>query len=167
MRFSRLFLVCVPLTLMTCIRATSINRMDQHGSIRSNIKRAETDDPNSIFDEAERFRNSEKKLPKATSIEELDPNCAEVDDLRFHARLCRTVNCRQSLNNWDCENCTSILPDGEHDGTEYWQYDSAMHTKKCLGGEVRDCSNTAGRGDTIDHLWYYGVYQGCSQELDE
>ncbi|KAG2182308.1 hypothetical protein INT43_007235 [Umbelopsis isabellina] len=113
MRLFKLSLVCATLILTTYIRATAIDRTDLRDSISSNVKRAEIDDPNSIFDNAERFRDAERELPKATSIEELDPNCAEVDDLRFHARLCRTVNCRQSLNNWDCENCTSILPDGE------------------------------------------------------
>lgn len=113
MRFSRLSLVLVSLISTTCIRATAIDRMDLRDSIRSYVKRASTDDPNSIFDDSERFREAERRLPPATSIQELDPHCAEVDDLRFHARLCRTVNCRQSLNNWDCENCTSVLPDGE------------------------------------------------------
>lgn len=55
----------------------------------------------------------EQYLPAASAILELQPNSPEINDLRFHAQLCHTVNCRDSLNNWDCEECLEVLPDGE------------------------------------------------------
>jgi hypothetical protein len=116
MKFPRLsVLVCVTLTslLITCIRATSIYNSALHDISYYVVKRAVVDPMNISEDGPEKFRYAEKELPKATSIEELDPNSPEVMDLRWHSRLCHTVNCRQSLNNWDCENCAELLPDGE------------------------------------------------------
>ncbi|KAI8577401.1 hypothetical protein K450DRAFT_201224 [Umbelopsis ramanniana AG] len=55
----------------------------------------------------------EQHLPAASEIREFQPDSPEINDLRFHAQLCHTVNCRDSLNNWDCEECLQILPDGE------------------------------------------------------
>lgn len=55
----------------------------------------------------------EQHLPAATDILEFQPDSPEVNDLRFHAQLCHTVNCRDSLNNWDCAECLEVLPDGE------------------------------------------------------
>jgi hypothetical protein len=55
----------------------------------------------------------EQYLPAASNILELQPNSPEINDLRFHAQLCHTVNCRDSLNNWDCDECLEVLPDGE------------------------------------------------------
>ena len=31
---------------------------------------------------------------------------------RFYSNLCKTSNCRASLDKWDCENCVTTLPDG-------------------------------------------------------
>jgi hypothetical protein len=55
----------------------------------------------------------EQYLPAASEIRELQPNSPEINDLRFHAQLCHTVNCRDSLNNWDCDECLKVLPDSE------------------------------------------------------
>jgi len=56
---------------------------------------------------------AEQHLPAASGILELQPDSPEINDLRFHAQLCHTVNCRDSLNNWDCKECLQVLPDGE------------------------------------------------------
>jgi len=58
-------------------------------------------------------RENEDLLPEAIEIQEFAPDSHLVKDLQFHASLCRTVNCRSSLNNWDCPRCLMILPDGE------------------------------------------------------
>jgi hypothetical protein len=55
----------------------------------------------------------EQHLPTASGVQKFPPDSQLVKDLRFHAELCLTVNCRDSLRNWDCDLCLKVLPDGE------------------------------------------------------
>jgi hypothetical protein len=60
-----------------------------------------------------RQKNAIPNLVPAEKVEYYDENSDIVTDLVFHSRLARTINCRQSFDHWDCEDCKNVLPDAQ------------------------------------------------------
>jgi hypothetical protein len=57
-----------------------------------------------------------KKRPNythATEVRYYNSTSPTVQDLKYHALLCKSVNCRDSLDKWDCPFCTQYFPDIE------------------------------------------------------
>ncbi|KAI8888957.1 alpha/beta-hydrolase [Backusella circina FSU 941] len=69
------------------------------------------------YDKIDRYiarqKNAIPHLFPAEKVEYYDEHSDIVADLMFHSRLARTVNCRRSLDNWDCEDCEKVLPDAQ------------------------------------------------------
>lgn len=51
-------------------------------------------------------------LPNAANVYRYDNTSEVVKSAIFYSNLCKTSNCRASLDKWDCENCATTLPDG-------------------------------------------------------
>ncbi|KAI8094430.1 Alpha/Beta hydrolase protein [Thamnidium elegans] len=56
--------------------------------------------------------NESLVLPNAHEVYHYDNSSEAIKTALFYSNLCRTSNCRASLDKWDCENCVSTLPDG-------------------------------------------------------
>ncbi|KAI9265329.1 Alpha/Beta hydrolase protein [Helicostylum pulchrum] len=56
--------------------------------------------------------NESLTLPNAQKVYHYNSSSDAVTTALFYSNLCRTSNCRASLDKWDCENCVSTLPDG-------------------------------------------------------
>ncbi|GAA5795292.1 hypothetical protein HPULCUR_000647 [Helicostylum pulchrum] len=59
--------------------------------------------------------NESLTLPNAQKVYHYNSSSDAVTTALFYSNLCRTSNCRASLDKWDCENCVSTLPDGALD----------------------------------------------------
>lgn len=84
------------------------------------------DDPNSLSDEDRKTwdnildtyifpakpLNESLTLPNAQQVYHYNSSSEVVKAALFYSNICRTSNCRASLDKWDCENCVSTLPDG-------------------------------------------------------
>ncbi|KAG1429227.1 hypothetical protein G6F59_002966 [Rhizopus arrhizus] len=55
--------------------------------------------------------NESDLLPKAKDVTYYDQNSNLAKELQFVSALCKTTNCRESLDAWDCPICAEILPD--------------------------------------------------------
>ncbi|KAG1440703.1 hypothetical protein G6F56_011808 [Rhizopus delemar] len=55
--------------------------------------------------------NETELLPVAKSVMNYDQNSEVSKELMFVSALCKTTNCRESLDLWDCPTCKEILPD--------------------------------------------------------
>ncbi|EIE80109.1 hypothetical protein RO3G_04814 [Rhizopus delemar RA 99-880] len=55
--------------------------------------------------------NESDLLPKARDVTYYDQNSDLAKELQFVSALCKTTNCRESLDAWDCPICAEILPD--------------------------------------------------------
>lgn len=56
--------------------------------------------------------NESLVLPKSQKIYRFNSTSSVIKTALFYSNLCKTSNCRASLDKWDCENCLSTLPDG-------------------------------------------------------
>ncbi|KAI9333067.1 Alpha/Beta hydrolase protein [Pilaira anomala] len=56
--------------------------------------------------------NESLVLPKSQRIYRFNSTSNVIKTALFYSNLCKTSNCRASLDKWDCENCLSTLPDG-------------------------------------------------------
>ncbi|KAG2188662.1 hypothetical protein INT44_001417 [Umbelopsis vinacea] len=103
------------LIVFTCLIAVVFS-ISTSTSINNPVSQLESDLAVALIDAVtnlEGGREEEQHLAAASEIRELQPDSPEINDIRFHAQLCHTVNCRDSLNNWDCKECLQVLPDGE------------------------------------------------------
>ncbi|KAI9280862.1 Alpha/Beta hydrolase protein [Umbelopsis sp. AD052] len=103
------------LIVFTCLIAVVFS-ISTSTSINNPVSQLESDLVVALIDAVtnlEGGREEEQHLAAASEIRELQPDSPEINDIRFHAQLCHTVNCRDSLNNWDCKECLQVLPDGE------------------------------------------------------
>jgi hypothetical protein len=95
--------ICISSAVFSLVQSAAIEQRDVSSELTSL--------PGGVSD-IQIGRENEDLLPQAIEIQEFAPDSRLVNDLRFHANLCFTVNCRSSLNNWDCLNCLRLLPDG-------------------------------------------------------
>ncbi|KAI8992307.1 Alpha/Beta hydrolase protein [Pilobolus umbonatus] len=56
--------------------------------------------------------NDELFTPPASTVIEYANHSDLIQDFIFYSALCKTTNCRKSVDKWDCAQCKQILPDG-------------------------------------------------------